>query len=114
MIVYLNGQYIPRERASIDVDDRGFLFADGIYEVIHSYEGHLFQIDAHLQRMEHGLRSLYIAIDDVQAMRENEFGLVVVGQQADGRLIPCGAQGGEHDHYHQREPVPSFWWNHGT
>jgi D-alanine transaminase len=70
VIVYLNGQYIPRERASIDVDDRGFLFADGIYEVIHSYEGHLFQMDAHLQRMEQGLRSLHIAVADVQAMRE--------------------------------------------
>ncbi|HID61280.1 MAG TPA: aminotransferase [Anaerolineae bacterium] len=70
MIVYLNGRYIPRQQASIDVDDRGFLFADGVYEVIHSYEGHLFQMDAHLQRMEHGLHSLHIAVDDVQAMRE--------------------------------------------
>jgi D-alanine transaminase len=75
MIVYLNGRYIPREQASIDVDDRGFLFADGVYEVIHSYEGHLFQMDAHLQRMEHGLRFLHIAVDDMpgsllQAMRE--------------------------------------------
>ena len=70
MIIYLNGQYIPREQASVDVDDRGFLFADGVYEVIHSYEGHLFQMDAHLQRMEHGLRSLRITIDDVQGIRE--------------------------------------------
>jgi D-alanine transaminase len=70
MIIYLNGQYIPRQQASIDVDDRGFLFADGVYEVIHSYEGHLFQMDAHLQRLEHGLRSLHIAIGDVQAVRE--------------------------------------------
>jgi D-alanine transaminase len=70
MIVYLNGQYIPRQRASIDVDDRGFLFADGVYEVIHSYEGHLFQMDAHLQRLEHGLRSLHIAIGDVQVVGE--------------------------------------------
>jgi D-alanine transaminase len=77
MIVYLNGQYIPRQRASIDVDDRGFLFADGIYEVIHSYEGHLFQMDAHLQRMEHGLRSLHIVIDDVQAVREVTERLIV-------------------------------------
>jgi D-alanine transaminase len=77
MIVYLNCQYIPRERASIDVDDRGFLFADGVYEVIHSYKGHLFQMDAHLQRMEHGLRSLHIAIDDVQAMREVAERLIV-------------------------------------
>lgn len=77
MIVYLNGQYIPRQQASIDVDDRGFLFADGIYEVIHSYEGHLFQMDAHLRRMEHGLRSLHIAMDDMQAVREVAGRLIV-------------------------------------
>jgi D-alanine transaminase len=70
MIVYLNGQYIPRQQVSIDVDDRGFLFADGVYEVIHSYEGHLFQMDAHLQRMEHGLRALRITIDDLQTIRK--------------------------------------------
>jgi len=84
MIVYLNGQYIPREQASIDVDDRGFLFADGVYEVIHSYEGHLFQMDAHLQRMEHGLRSLHIAIDDVQTMREVAERLIVENGLASG------------------------------
>jgi len=84
MIVYLNGQYIPRERASIDVDDRGFLFADGVYEAIHSYEGHLFQMDAHLQRMEHGLRSLHIAIGDVQAMREVAERLIVENGLASG------------------------------
>ncbi len=77
MIVYLNGQYVPRERAFIDVDDRGFLFADGVYEVIHSYEGHLFQMEAHLQRLEHGLRALRIAIDDARAMREVAEQLIV-------------------------------------
>lgn len=70
MIVYLNGRYIPRQQALIDVDDRGFLFADGVYEVIHSYEGHLFQMDAHLQRLENGLRALHIAFDHVQTVRE--------------------------------------------
>ncbi|TEU12731.1 MAG: hypothetical protein E3J21_20470 [Anaerolineales bacterium] len=84
MIVYLNGQYIPRQRASIDVDDRGFLFADGIYEVVHSYEGHLFQMDAHLQRMEHGLCSLYIAIDDVQGIREVAERLIVENSLTSG------------------------------
>jgi D-alanine transaminase len=84
MIVYLNGQYIPRQRASIDVDDRGFLFADGLYEVIHSYEGHLFQLDAHLQRMERGLRSVHIAMDDVQAMREVAEQLIVENGFASG------------------------------
>jgi D-alanine transaminase len=84
MIVYLNGQYIPRERAFIDVDDRGFLFADGVYGVIHSYEGHLFQMDAHLQRLEHGLSSLQIAIDDVQLVREVAEQLIVENGLASG------------------------------
>jgi D-alanine transaminase len=87
MIVYLNGQYIPRERASIDVDDRGFLFADGVYEVIHSYEGHLFQMDAHLQRMEHGLRALRIAIDDVQVMRKVAERLIAENGLASGEAM---------------------------
>jgi len=87
MIVYLNGQYIPREQAFIDVDDRGFLFADGVYEVIHSYESHLFQMDAHLQRMEHGLRSLHIAIDDVQVMRGVAERLIAENGLTSGEVI---------------------------
>jgi len=52
--------------------------------VINSYEGHLFQMDAHLQRMEHGLRSLHIAIDDVQTMREVAERLIVENGLASG------------------------------
>ena len=40
-IVYLNGEFIPREKASISPDDRGFYFADGVYEVIKYYKGKL-------------------------------------------------------------------------
>ena len=37
--VYLNGEFIPKEEAVISVDDRGFLFGDGIYEVTAAYWG---------------------------------------------------------------------------
>ena len=42
--VYLNGEYMPKDRATISVDDRGFLLSDGIYEVTPAYRGRLFRI----------------------------------------------------------------------
>ena len=41
--VYLNGEYLPRERALISADDRGFIFGDGIYEVVRSIKGRIFE-----------------------------------------------------------------------
>jgi len=61
--VYLNGEYIPKEKAFISVDDRGFLFGDGIYEVTAAYRGDLFRFDRHLVRMNRGLSALRIDFD---------------------------------------------------
>ena len=61
--VYLNGEFIPKEKALISVDDRGFLFGDGIYEVTAAYRGKLFGWSRHLARMERGLGALRIAFD---------------------------------------------------
>jgi D-alanine transaminase len=58
MFVYLNGEYIPEENARISTNDRGFLFSDGIYEVIRSYDGTLFEPSAHLARLGYGARAL--------------------------------------------------------
>jgi D-alanine transaminase len=60
VIVYLNGEFLPKARAAVSVDDRGFLFADGIYEVVRGYRGKLFQIDAHVRRLHDGLEALRI------------------------------------------------------
>ncbi len=54
MIAYLNGQYLPKEDIAISPDDRGFLLADGLYEVIRSYGGRLFEVAAHLDRLSRG------------------------------------------------------------
>lgn len=59
-IVYLNGAYLPKEEARLSPDDRGFLFADGIYEVVRSYGGRFFALDAHLARMTRGLKAIRI------------------------------------------------------
>ena len=64
-IVFFNGSYLDRDQVRISPDDRGFLFADGIYEVVRFYGGRPFELQAHLARMVDGLRSL--RIDGVEA-----------------------------------------------
>ena len=56
--VYLNGNYLPMHEAKISPMDRGFLFGDGIYEVIPSYEGKLVGFTPHLARMCEGLAAI--------------------------------------------------------
>jgi len=60
-IVYLNGEYLPLAEAKIPVLDRGFIFGDGVYEVIPAYGRALFRLSEHLARLEHSLRSVRIA-----------------------------------------------------
>lgn len=61
--VYLNGDFVASEEASIPVDDRGFLFGDGIYEVTPAYRGVFFGLDRHLARMKRGLCELRLDFD---------------------------------------------------
>lgn len=58
MIAYFNGKFMPRDDIAISPNDRGFLFADGLYEVIRSYRGHLFQMEPHLERLARGAAHL--------------------------------------------------------
>ncbi|UQB41764.1 D-amino acid aminotransferase [Thiomicrospira microaerophila] len=58
--VYLNGDFMPMEQARISPLDRGFLFADGVYEVIPVYQGQLFEWEAHYQRLENSLAGVFI------------------------------------------------------
>jgi D-alanine transaminase len=54
-MVFLNGQFIPDEEAKISVLDRGFIFGDGVYEVIPVYSRRPFRLVAHLKRLQHSL-----------------------------------------------------------
>ena len=56
--VYLNGRFIPMEEARIPVLDRGFIFGDGVYEVIPAYSGHPFRMAQHLARLQRSLDSI--------------------------------------------------------
>lgn len=60
--VYLNGVYLPMSEARISPMDRGFLFGDGIYEVIPSYDGKLVGFAPHMARMQEGLDAIEIQL----------------------------------------------------
>ncbi|WP_395676443.1 D-amino-acid transaminase [Inquilinus sp.] len=58
---YVNGRYVPHARAAVHVEDRGFQFADGVYEVVCVRRGSLIDEDGHLDRLDYSLRELRIA-----------------------------------------------------
>lgn len=58
--VFLNGQWLPANQAQVSVFDRGFLFGDGIYEVLPVYGHHLLRLDEHLERLSNSLKEVGI------------------------------------------------------
>jgi D-alanine transaminase len=71
-IVYLNGEFLPRHEAKLSVDERGFFFGDGVYEVTRAVDGRLFESGRHLKRLARGLRELRlepsISLGEIEAV----------------------------------------------
>lgn len=59
-IAYVNGRYLPHDEATVHIEDRGFQFADAVYEVVTIVDGKLADEDGHLQRLARSLRELSI------------------------------------------------------
>jgi D-alanine transaminase len=60
MTIFLNGQFLPVSEAKISVLDRGFIFGDGVYEVIPVYSRHIFRLAEHLQRLRRSLDNIQL------------------------------------------------------
>lgn len=87
-VAYVNGEFLPLAQARVPVLDRGFLFADGVYEVIPVYDGKPFTLAEHLQRLERSLSEIRIANPHT---REQWTALV---QRLIRENIPAGTPGG--------------------
>jgi D-alanine transaminase len=61
-IGFVNGRFMPLEEATVPVEDRGFQFGDGIYEVIRTYHGQPFQLDSHLVRFERSAKAIELPL----------------------------------------------------
>ena len=59
-IAYVNGRYVPHREAKVHVEDRGFQFADGVYEVVHVHGGRFVDEDRHLTRLQRSLGEIRI------------------------------------------------------
>ncbi|HER27639.1 MAG TPA: D-amino-acid transaminase [Rhodospirillales bacterium] len=60
-IAYVNGRYVPHRSAAVHIEDRGYQFSDGVYEVIAVHRGQLIDEDGHLVRLQRSLDELQIA-----------------------------------------------------
>jgi D-alanine transaminase len=61
-IAYVNGRYVPHRDAAVHIEDRGYQFADGVYEVIAVWNGRPVDLAGHMERLETGLRELRIPV----------------------------------------------------
>src|SRR5687767_14268118 len=68
-IVYLNGEFMPLADARLPVLDRGFIFGDGVYEVVPVYSRHPFRLAEHLRRLQHSLDGIRLK----NPLREDEW-----------------------------------------
>lgn len=82
--VYLNGKYMPINEAKISVLDRGFLFGDGIYEVIPAYNSKIFRFSEHLRRLKKSLSAVLIANPYSDEQWQNIFQTVLEKNSAQG------------------------------
>lgn len=69
-IVFLNGKWVGRDQASLSPDDRGFIFADGVYEVTKFYNGKAFRMADHLDRLHRSLNEIEIDFSEFDKLED--------------------------------------------
>ncbi|MGA9479686.1 MAG: D-amino acid aminotransferase [Desulfobacterales bacterium] len=69
-LAYLNGEILPIDTAQVPIEDRGYQFGDAVYEFIASYNGRLFYLEEHLDRLERSLNGLFFPSVSREAIRK--------------------------------------------
>lgn len=106
-IVFLNGRFLPSDKAVVSIFDRGFIYGDGLFETMRSYNGMIFALDLHLKRLIDSARLIEIPIGQNRKYlthhleklleindltSENAYIKLIVTRGADyGRLLPSGS-----------------------
>jgi D-alanine transaminase len=93
-LVYVNGRFVPRSEARVSVEDRGFVFGDGVYEVLRAINGRLFATRFHNERLQRSLDGVRISLPQTDTPER----LVDIGRQL---LRENGLQEGEATLYMQ-------------
>lgn len=109
--VYLNGQFLPLEEARISVMDRGFLFGDGVYEVIPVYSRRPFRLHAHLARLQASLDGIRLANPHTAAEWEGLLQQIIATAESEdqGLYLQVTRGPGPRDHVFPNEVRPSVF-----
>ena len=109
-IAYVNGSYVPLSAASVHIEDRGYQFADGIYEVVSVYKGRMIDEEAHLDRLKRSLDALQIVAPMSRAAMKLVFKQVLVQNRALNALLYIQITRGvaKRNHAFPKEIMPSF------
>jgi D-alanine transaminase len=86
-LCYLNGEYLPLSQAKVSVLDRGFIFGDGIYEVVPVYQRRLFRFEQHMDRMDRGLAKIRIVNPSSRAQWLECCRTLIAAQAAEDQLV---------------------------
>jgi D-alanine transaminase len=110
-IAYLNGRYVPRAQARVRAEDRGFMFGDGVYEVIPVHAGKLVAADRHFDRLGRSLGELRIAWPMKRAALEVVTREVVTrnGIQQGGVYVQVTRGVAPRDHKFPKDVAPSLF-----
>src|SRR5881394_2914465 len=76
-VIWLNGEIIPMSEARISPEDRGFQFADGVYEVVRLYAARPFTLDEHLARLERSAAELKLTVPIPTAQLKTEIARLI-------------------------------------
>ncbi|MBS3647107.1 D-amino-acid transaminase [Pseudaminobacter sp. 19-2017] len=107
-IAYVNGRYVPHSRASVHIEDRGYQFADGVYEVCEVARGFIIDMPGHLDRLNRSLSELSIGWPMHRAALEIVMGEVVRRNGVRNGIVYVQVTRGvaPRDHFFPAKPVP--------
>jgi D-alanine transaminase len=110
-IVYLNNKFLPADQACVPVLDRGFIFGDGVYEVIPAYGKKLFRLDQHLKRLQNSLDAVRIPNPLSNADWATMLNELIAQNHGDDQSLYFQVTRGsaERDHAMPADPVPTVF-----
>lgn len=110
-MIYLNGDFLPIEEARIPVLDRGFIFGDGVYEVIPVYSRRPFRLAEHLRRLQHSLDGIRLANPNPDAEWTELLGQIIARNEGEDQYIYLQVTRGvaRRDHAFPKEVRPTVF-----
>jgi len=108
--VYLNGEYLPLSEAKVSVLDRGFLFGDGVYEVIPSYQGKFFRMQDHLDRLQASMERIRLELNyDLEKWLQILTPLLDQNKDQYIYLQVTRGVAAKRDHAFPKDPIPTIF-----